>query len=65
MAAHPSQLSAGCPTLKPRYASPEAARRAALTAGRRSRIELSFYLCDQCSGYHLTRSIGGKNPRIR
>lgn len=62
---HPGQLAGGCPTLKPRYANEERARRAAIVASKRPGVpELSFYLCGECSGYHLTRSVGGDNPRV-
>lgn len=63
---HPGRLHGGCPTMKPRYATEDDARRAAITAGKRPGMpELSFYSCKHCSGWHLTRSVGGSNPRTR
>lgn len=51
-----------CPTSKPRHADSETARRAAITAGRRASMQLSFYSCEKCAGYHLTKKVGGNNP---
>lgn len=47
---------------KPRYKDEEGARRSAITAGKRAGISLSYYLCPECRGYHLTRNVGGDNP---
>lgn len=58
-------LSGGCPSDKPRYTTEQAARTAAIVAGKRSHISLSFYSCKLCKGYHLTKSVGGENPRLK
>lgn len=55
-------MSPECPSLKPRHATEQQARNAALTAMRRvPSLQLSYY----CKGWHLTRSVGGANPKLR
>lgn len=54
-----------CSTFKPRYPNKERARTAAITASKRNNINLSFYECKFCSGWHLTKSIGGANPNLK
>jgi hypothetical protein len=61
---HSGRLSGGCSSMKPRYDTEEKARVAAITAGKRAGIKLSYYSCEQCNGYHLTKSVGGKNPKL-
>jgi hypothetical protein len=51
--------------MKPQHPDEKSARRAAVVAGRRSGIHLSYYECPECGYYHLTRSVGGDNPRTR
>ena len=63
-AAHPGLLSKGCTSMKPRYGSEGEARNAAIVASRRARVDLSYYECAECGGFHLTRSVGGANPRL-
>lgn len=55
-----------CSSSKPRYATGELAKAAAITAMKRNpRVELSYYSCRLCGGYHLTKSVGGANPKLR
>jgi hypothetical protein len=59
-------MSPECLSLKPRHATEQQARNAALTAMRRvPSLQLSYYLCSYCKGWHLTRSVGGANPKLR
>jgi len=55
-------LHGGCETRKPRHPTESEARKAALIASKRARVRLSYYRCEKCAGYHLTRSVGGANP---
>lgn len=54
-----------CSSMKPQHEDEEAARKAAIIAGKRAGIELSYYKCPECGYYHLTKSVGGDNPRTR
>jgi hypothetical protein len=53
-----------CPSSKPRHDTADAARSAAITAGRRASMQLSYFHCGECAGYHLTKRIGDDNPEI-
>ena len=64
MSSHPGLLSKGCPSGKPRFDGAEKARAAAIPASKRARVPLSYYECPACGGWHLTKSVGGANPRL-